>query len=441
MIVKPTIDKFINDEMHRQEIPGLSLGILRNGEVIYHRGYGQANLEHGVPVYPYTLFQSGSVGKMFTAAAIMLLVEDKLITLDGALSDYFPMAPVTWRTITVRHLLNHTSGLGEDCIDVSRPFTDEDYVLQAYDQTPEFASGRRWRYSNLGYSLLGILVSRVSGVHLGDFLRSRVFEPCAMMTACMIDESRILRHRAAGYEHIEGVVCNQEPVSKEANRLGSGSLYLSLQDWAAWDSVVARRSLLSAASWQEMFKASLLGCGQRYPYGFGWDLATDIEGSPVHGHLGSWQGFVAGFRRYDQRGVTVVALANLGDAQIETIIDGVAERYSPSLRLAESLAPPGEEPLLTQHLRQFLMAVVSGKPNESMDCAVFDSVEGLDELTEQVQERELFHHVFSLHMTHYQPNGDRLSCTYDACVGDETCTIWVDFDAERKTVLGALLDV
>lgn len=432
-----TIEHFITDEMQRQRIPGLSLGIIQNGELKHYQGYGRANLEHAVPVYPHTLFQSGSAGKMFTAAAVMLLVEDQLVTLDDVLSDHFPEAPVPWRTITLRHLLNHTSGLGEDCVDVSRPFTDEAYVAQAYEQALQFAPGRRWHYSNLGYSLLGILVTRVAGIHLGEFLRSRIFEPAGMETACMIDESRIVLHRAAGYELVDDQVCNQAPVSRDANRLGSGSLYLSLEDWTKWDSVVARRALLSAASWDEVFKGGVLSCGQRYPYGLGWDLATSVDGHPVYGHLGSWQGFVAGFRRYDRHGVTIVALANLADVDIETIVDGVAERYSSSLRLTERSAPADEASALAHHLRQFLLGIVSGEAER----AVFDDAEDWDEIAEQVQTSDLFQGDFSLRMTSYQPNGDRLSCTYEACGNDATCTLWVDFDAERKTVAGAFLEV
>ena len=111
--VSAKVDQFIKAEMRRQRIPGLSLAVIRDGRTIVAKGYGLANVEHQIPVKPETVFQSGSIAKQFTATAVMILVEEGKLSLDDKITKYFPDAPETWKTITVRHLLNHTSGMGD----------------------------------------------------------------------------------------------------------------------------------------------------------------------------------------------------------------------------------------------------------------------------------------------------------------------------------------
>ena len=270
---------------------------------------------------------------MFTAVAIMLLVEDGLLRLDDCIRDYFPKSPLQWQAIKIRHLLNHTSGLGEDCTDVKNEFTDEEYLAQCYEGTVAFEPGSRWMYSNIGYSLLGIIITNVSCKHWSIFLEERVFLPAEMKTACMIDDFKILKHRASGYEMIDDEIKNQQWVSAFANTLGSGSLYLSLLDWMKWDLAVAKRKLLSEHSWRQIFSKTRLNCGQEYPYGFGWEIEESEAHGLAYGHLGSWQGFTSGLLRYDQLGLTFVAMANLGETDIQFILDGIVERYDTSLRI------------------------------------------------------------------------------------------------------------
>jgi CubicO group peptidase (beta-lactamase class C family) len=187
-------DAYVKAEMARQQIPGLAVAIVRDGRPVKMEGYGFANVEHDVPVTPDTIFQSGSVGKQFTAAAVMLQVEDGTLALDDPLTTFFPDAPKPWRHLTVRHLLTHTSGLPDytaGTIDYRRDYTEDDLRKFAYGLTLEFEPGSRWNYSNTGYVLLGIIVRKVSGRFYGDVLRERVFAPLGMTTARVIDEAAI----------------------------------------------------------------------------------------------------------------------------------------------------------------------------------------------------------------------------------------------------------
>jgi CubicO group peptidase (beta-lactamase class C family) len=158
--VSAKVDDFINAEMRRQRIPGLSLAVIRDGRTLLIKGYGLANVEHQIPVKPETVFQSGSMGKQFTAAAVLMLAEDGRLSLDERVGKYFSDAPEAWRDITVRHLLTHTSGMGDypPEFDLRRDYTEDELLALIKSAPLNYPAGEGWDYSNLGYVLLGILV-------------------------------------------------------------------------------------------------------------------------------------------------------------------------------------------------------------------------------------------------------------------------------------------
>src|SRR5690349_20079161 len=162
--VSSKIDDYIHAEMKTQQIPGLSLAVIRNGEIVLAKGYGLANVEHQVAVKPETIFQSGSMGKQFTATAVMMLVEEGRLALDDKLNKYFPDAPEGWRNITIRHLLTHTSGMTDypQGFDFRRDYTEDELYERAKAIPLAFPPGDKWSYSNLGYVMLGILIRKVS---------------------------------------------------------------------------------------------------------------------------------------------------------------------------------------------------------------------------------------------------------------------------------------
>jgi CubicO group peptidase (beta-lactamase class C family) len=216
------IDRYVQSEMSRQKIPGVSLAILRNGKPALLRSYGLANIEHQVPVKPETVFQSGSIGKQFTAAAVMILVEQGTISLDDPISKYFPDAPSTWKDITFRNLLSHTSGMGDypDDIDLRRDYTEAEYLEHFKKALLLFATGSKWNYSNVGYVTLGALIRKVTGKFYGDFLNEEIFQPLGMASARIISEADIVLNRAAGYRLVNGALKNQQWVSPSTNSTG-----------------------------------------------------------------------------------------------------------------------------------------------------------------------------------------------------------------------------
>ena len=165
------VDAYMNAELQRQHIPGASLAVIKDGRIILAKGYGLANVELQVPVKPETIFQSGSMGKQFTATAVMMLVEAGKLSLSDPITKYFTDAPESWKHITIRHLLTHTAGTTDypKDFDFRRDYTEDELLKRAEAIPLAFQPGEKWSYSNLGFVLLGILIHRVSGQFMATF--------------------------------------------------------------------------------------------------------------------------------------------------------------------------------------------------------------------------------------------------------------------------------
>jgi CubicO group peptidase (beta-lactamase class C family) len=324
------VDDYVQREMERQHIPGLSMLVARDGKVVFAKGYGLANVELQVPVKPETVFQSGSVGKQFTATAVMMLVEEGKIKLDNPISDYLVGSPAIWKRVTIRELLSHTAGFGDypDKFDFRKDYTEAEELSIVEGIPLMFTPGTKWSYSNLGYLTLGILIHRVTGEFYGDFLQKRIFGPLGMSTARIISEADIIPNRAAGYRLVKGQLKNQEWVSPTVNTTADGSLYFSVLDLAKWDAALYTEKLLRQSSFQQMWTVAGLTNGQPNSgqYGFAWFVGTK-RGHRVIDHSGAWQGFETHISRYTDDKLTVVVLGNLADADTGIIVDHVADCY------------------------------------------------------------------------------------------------------------------
>lgn len=360
------VEGVVSAEMKAQRIPGLAVAVVREGQVLKASGLGSSNLEHAVPVSRSTLFQSGSLGKQFTAVALMLQVEDGKLALDDPISRFFPEAPPSWKLITVRHLVTHTSGIpdyDERTLDYRKDYTEEEMLRLAFSLPLEFTAGARWNYGNTGYVLLGILIGKVSGKFYGDVLRERVFGPLGMKTAQVISEEDILPHRAAGYRLVNNTLKNQEWVAPRLNTTADGSLYLSLDDWLLWEQALRRRAVLTPASWQQIFTPVQLNSGRTYPYGFGWGL-PDGRGPARYQHGGAWQGFTTAYLHAIDADPSVIVLSNLAGANPMRIAELVAQVYRPSLKPAALTVLPDPDPPLAERVRALVEATASGRLQE-----------------------------------------------------------------------------
>ena len=366
--IDKNVDAYVLGELHRQKIPGLSLGVYREGKIIKAKGYGLENVELNVPATAKTIYESGSMGKQFTATAVMMLVEQGKLSLDDKIKKYFTDAPASWDSITVRNLLSHTSGIKNYTtkgMDYRQDYSEDDLVKMAESQPLDFAPGTNWSYSNTGYVLLGILIHKVSGEFYGDFLQQHIFKPLGMSATRIISESDIIPNRAAGYQLVKGEWKNQDWVSPSLNTTADGSLYFTVLDLAKWDAALYTEKLLKRANLEQMWTIAKLNDGKpnRGNYGFGWEI-NKMNGHRLIEHGGAWQGFTTVICRYVDDKLTVVVLTNLDSAHSNpgTIAHGVAGIYEPAL------APPpppkaiaDTEPQVTALLKGVLGQLAAGK--------------------------------------------------------------------------------
>ena len=365
------VDALVRGEMRRQRIPGLSLGVYRDGKIVKAQGYGMADLEWEAPVKPDTLFQSGSVGKQFTAAAIMMLVEEGKVGLDDSVQKYFPDAPQSWKDIRIRNLLTHTSGLAEyESDERGKPdgpfylrldFTEAQLYKKITELPIDFKPGEKWSYRNTNYVLLGFLIHRVTGKFYGDFLKERIFAPLGMTNTRIISDADIIPHRASGYEIVDGQLKNQEWVSPTFNSTADGALYFNIPDLEKWDAALYTEKLLKRTSLNEMWTPVTLEGGKHYPYGFAWRIG-EPNGHRLLEHGGAWQGFTTAICRYVNDRLTVVVLTNLDSAHSDPtrIAHEVARLYVPDLKLK---AIDDTEPQVTALLRTTLTDLAAGRLN------------------------------------------------------------------------------
>ncbi len=329
-LVSENVAKYVRGEMQRQHIPGLALLVSRGGKIVQAEGFGLANVELQVPVKPETVFQSGSVGKQFTATAVMMLVEEGKVGLDDPLTKYFADAPASWKDVTVRELLSHTAGFGDypEKFDFRKDWTEDEELKLVESMPLKFAPGTKWEYSNLGYLTLGVLIHRVTGEFYGDFLQQRIFRPLGMETTRIIGEADIVPNRAAGYRLVKGELKNQEWVSPVVNTTADGSLYFSILDLAKWDAALYTEKLLKRSSLEQMWTPAKLKDGQpnKDGYGFGWEIG-ERHGHRVISHDGAWQGFETTIVRYVDDQLTAVVLTNLAEAKLDGMAEHIVEVY------------------------------------------------------------------------------------------------------------------
>ena len=366
-----SIDRFVRAEMAREQIPGMSVAVLRGDSVLVERGYGYANLELGVPASDSTVYQSGSIGKQFTAALVLMLVEQGRLRLDDPIVKFLPEGKSRWRGVTVRHLLTHTSGIPDytdGAIDLRREYTEDRLVHIAATLPLSFAPGARWSYSNTGYLLLGALIHRATGTFYGALLREWIFQPLGMPSARIISETDLVPNRAAGYRLVKGDVKNQEWVSPSLNTTADGSLYLSLRDYVRWAVALNHRELPSKGVLDMAWTPAPLNGSGVYPYGAGWSLLPQ-RGYVNIGHTGSWQGFQTSIQRYPEFDLTVVALSNLGGSHPGPMSQAIAGIIEPRLAAPHMLAAEAPPDTVAARIPDQLRAIAAGRADTSITTA------------------------------------------------------------------------
>jgi len=295
-------------------VPGASLLILRDGKVLVRQSQGFADLEAGSAAAPDTNYRLASVSKQFTAMSIMLLVQDGVLSLDQPVHDWLPSLPPATRSVTLRQLLSHRSGVVdyEDFVADDAPqVRDADVltILEGQDRTL-FAPGSSYQYSNSGFALLALVVERASQKDYPSFLKERIFEPLGMKaTLARVDEGPAVPNRAYGYR-LEGKDWVRRDQSSTSAVLGDGGIYSSVDDLARWDAALYDDRLLKDSLRKELFTRQGATDDPDVDYGLGWRLTGDTVW-----HSGESMGFRNVLIRDPKRHTTVILLTNRDDPE------------------------------------------------------------------------------------------------------------------------------
>lgn len=337
--------------------PGLAVLVRKNQQTLFQKTYGVTDLRTRTPLTPQTNFRLASCTKQFTAMAIMLLVHDGKLRYDESLTEIFPGFPAYGRQITIRDLLNHTSGLkdyeslmdpavyGDDFASPpKRQISDAEVLALLESQTSgDFPPGTKWVYSNSGYVVLGAIVAKIAGQPYEDFLSARIFKPLRMSdTLAYVSGKNVVSNRAYGHSKESGA-WKETDQSSTSTTLGDGGIYSSLEDLGRWDNALTNRQLLTAAETEPAFTPANLrpvalppgsaASGQEPSpeapvlYGFGWFL--EPSGLYPHvWHYGETIGFKSAILRYND-GLTIIILANRSDLDLPSLAKKAADLYHP----------------------------------------------------------------------------------------------------------------
>lgn len=334
----PAVDAIAVRALEDVPLVGLSVAIARGGEIIHAKGYGYANLEHKVPATPETVYRIGSVGKQFTAAAILQLVEQGKLSLDDDLHEFLPDYPTGGRRVTIRQLLNHTSGI-HSVTSIKRAMANrclavtQEQMIGWMSEAPfDFEPGERYLYNNSGFWLLGVIIEQVSGRSYPDYVQAKLFEPLGLRGTYYDSDPRVIPNRAQGYTLDEGRLLNAEPNSP-TRPYAAGAIISTVLDLIEWQQALLSGRVVSPASVETMTTPGRLNSGEAFPYGLALGLA-EFEGHRKIGHGGGIIGFRTALSHYPDDELIIALITNTNGRDVPPP-KGLEEEIARALFAAE----------------------------------------------------------------------------------------------------------
>jgi CubicO group peptidase (beta-lactamase class C family) len=336
------VDK-VFEKWDKPDSPGCALGIYRDGQIVYKHGYGIADLNDDVPITPATVFHVASMSKQFTAASIVLLAEQGKLSLDDDVRKYIPELPDFGERITIRHLVHHTSGLRDqwNLLDLAGwrysldLITDDDVMsVMTRQKDLNFKPGDKHVYCNTGYTLMGLIVKRVSGISLREFTTKNIFEPLGMThTHFRDDHAEIIKHDALGYEQ-EGKDKPFRMSLTNFDTVGATSLHTTVEDLQLWDENFYHPRVGGQAFLQQMLERGVLNSGEQLDYAFGL-VVGKYKGLPTVDHGGADAGYRSDLIRFPEQHFSAAVLCNSAETNPSSLTRQVAD-----IVLAKDLKAP-----------------------------------------------------------------------------------------------------
>jgi len=317
------IDGAVVDATRDATFVGLSVAVAKDDVVVFARGYGLAEAEHGVAADEDTMFRIGSITKQFTAAAVCRLVERFELDLDENLDTYDVAFPVQGRSVTLRHLLTHTSGIPSytdfEAWRRTGPLelTHEELLGQVRDKPFQFEPGTAFNYNNTGYYLLGVVLERVTGDTYSDHLHGTLFGPLGLARTRYDSNADLIPNRAQGYRMVDGRLANDEPIGLSQPG-AAGALASTARDLVAWDVALRTGKVVEPATYAEMTTPYMLANATEVPYGLGLFL-NDRNGARCVSHGGGIHGFNSILAHYPDAGISIAVLSNCENFSAEAV--------------------------------------------------------------------------------------------------------------------------
>jgi CubicO group peptidase (beta-lactamase class C family) len=326
------IDAVVMKAIEAKAIPGAGVAVVRDGKAVFTKGYGLADIDAGTPVTERTAFQIASVTKQFTAVGVMLLAEKGKVKLDDPLGKYVPEAPAKWSVVTIRQLLNQTSGIPNynegERLNGDKVYTKAEIIDLMRDVPMTSEPGTRWEYSNTNYFLLGMVIEKASGKPYADYMRQRVFKPLGMNSTLVNAKGVVVKNAASGYSPSKGKWERTE-IGDPGLPFAAGAIVSTPADMARWAIAVSDGKLLKKTSWDEIFASGKTADGKQTNYGFGWYLAK-FGDTPYVFHSGGIAGFGAYHMRFPADNLSVVVMTNTSGASTR-IANDIAGLYLPKV--------------------------------------------------------------------------------------------------------------
>jgi CubicO group peptidase (beta-lactamase class C family) len=301
-------------KQYKPEDPGITALVYKNGETLYRKAFGMANLELGVKMTPEHVFELGSITKQFTAVSILMLMEQGKLSLEDEITKFLPDYPTNGQRITVHHLLNHTSGIKSytnmgDLISFARIDRTPIEIIDYFKNAPmDFNPGEKWNYNNSGYILLGFIIEKVSGKSYADFIQEHIFEPLGMKNSFYGSKTKLIPKRASGYQPSEEGFRNADFISMTLP-YAAGSLMSNVDDMLRWHKAIQNNELIKESSKKLAFTNTLLNDGKNTNYGYGWQI-DEIQDLPSIEHGGGIFGYVTHGVYVPDENIYVILLTN-----------------------------------------------------------------------------------------------------------------------------------
>jgi D-alanyl-D-alanine carboxypeptidase len=394
--LRPVLNDRIKGMMERGNIPGMAIVVIKDGLVLELKGYGYADRETQTRVGYDTKFPIGSVSKQFTAAAVMLLVEDGKLDLDAPIRQYLPDLPPTWQPLTLRQLLSHTSGISEDNAWKAQRSRD---IIKVGNPKLDFSAGEAWSYSNTGFIVAGLIIEKASGQSYRDFMGDRIFAPLRMTNtqAALTPVPNLAT----------GLTWNGDESTDFSQWQwagAAGNIISTANDMAKWVQALDQGKLLKPTSYQQLWAKTKLKNGRSEPYGLGWGIGN-FKGHYSTAHGGAVAGYAAGLVRYPGDRIDVIVLTNNIQASGELIARTIASIYEPMISIRSLSPQPDLDPALTNRFLDLLQ----GNEKSIPSAPEFQAVSQTERAKYLAQLTKQYRGIKTLRFLHEEiQDGDRI---------------------------------